>query len=184
MARKLQYVAVESEPLYLHALRNRFLRTPNVTVSSLDADHPADYTPWTGQFDTAVCINVLEMVQDPAAVLASVRGCLAPDGAILVLVPQGPALYGSLDRALGHVRRYSSQELDQLFQQTGFRTETILQFNKIGAVAWWIFGKLLGQKRIDKPSLKMFDKTVWLWRRIDGLLPWPGLSLIGIAKRV
>jgi glycosyltransferase involved in cell wall biosynthesis len=184
MARKLQYVAVESEPLYLHALRNRFLRTPNVTVSSLDVDHPADYTPWTGQFDTAVCINVLEMVQDPSAVLASVRGCLAPDGAILVLVPQGPALYGSLDRALGHVRRYSSQELDQLFQQTGFRTETILQFNKIGAVAWWIFGKLLAQKRIDKPSLKIFDKTVWLWRRIDSLLPWPGLSLVGIAKRV
>ena len=20
----------------------------------------------------------------------------------------------------------------------------------------------------------MFDKTVWLWRRIDGILPWPG----------
>jgi SAM-dependent methyltransferase len=184
MARKLQYVAVESEPLYLHALRNRFLRTPNVTVSALDVNNPADYAPLTGQFDTAVCINVLEMVQDPAAVLASIRSCLAPDGAILVLVPQGKSLYGSLDRALGHLRRYSSGDLDQLFRQTGFRMETILQLNKVGAAAWWVFGRLLTQKRIDKPALKIFDKTVWLWRRIDGLLPWAGLSLIAIAKRV
>ncbi|MEO7142241.1 MAG: glycosyltransferase, partial [Bryobacteraceae bacterium] len=30
MGRRLRYVATESDPLYLHALRNRFLRTPNV----------------------------------------------------------------------------------------------------------------------------------------------------------
>ena len=30
--------------------------------------------------------------------------------------------------------------------------------------------------------LKIFDKTVWLWRRIDGMLPWPGLSLIVVAR--
>jgi hypothetical protein len=31
--------------------------------------------------------------------------------------------------------------------------------------------------------LKIFDKTVWLWRRIDPLLPWPGLSLIMVARK-
>jgi hypothetical protein len=30
----------------------------------------------------------------------------------------------------------------------------------------------------------LFDKTVWFWRRVDGLLPWPGLSLVAVAKRV
>ena len=58
------------------------------------------------------------------------------------------------------------------------------QLNKIGALSWWIFGKLLGRKRVSKPALKLFDKTVWLWRRIDGLLPWRGLSLVAVAKRV
>jgi glycosyltransferase involved in cell wall biosynthesis len=184
MSRKLKYVAVESEPLYLHALRNRFLRTPNVTVSKLDAEDPADYAPWASEFDTALCINLLENVQDPAAVLESIRSCLAPNGTILVLVPQGKALYGPLDRALGHMRRFSSEELDRLLRQAGFRTEKILPFNKIGGAAWWISGKLLGQKRIGKPALKLFDKTVWFWRRVDGLLPGHGLSLIAIAKRV
>jgi len=24
---------------------------------------------------------------------------------------------------------------------------------------------------------------VWFWRRVDGLLPWRGLSLVAVAKR-
>src|SRR4051794_12292647 len=36
MGKRLHYVACERDPLYLHALHNRFLRTPNVTVMSLD----------------------------------------------------------------------------------------------------------------------------------------------------
>ncbi len=38
MGKKIQYVAAEKDPLYLHALRNRFLRTPSVTVCELDPD--------------------------------------------------------------------------------------------------------------------------------------------------
>src|SRR5665213_3320 len=55
MARKLNYAA-EKEPVYLHALRNRFLRTPNVTVCELDPQDPHDYVRWKGQFDTALCV--------------------------------------------------------------------------------------------------------------------------------
>ncbi len=78
MARKLNYVAAEHDPLYLHALRNRFLRTPNVTVCQLDPENPADYAPWAGKCESALCVNVLESVKDPAAVLASLRACLKP----------------------------------------------------------------------------------------------------------
>src|SRR5579872_6161163 len=88
MARKLYYVAGEGDALYLHALRNRFLRTPNVTVCELHPEEPADYAPGAGQFDTALCVNVLESVKDPVGVLTSLRTCLAPGGSVLVLVPQ------------------------------------------------------------------------------------------------
>ena len=106
MARKLNYVAAEHDPLYLHALRNRFLRTPNVTVCQLDPENPADYAPWVGKCESALCVNVLESVKNPEAVLASLRTCLRTGGNVIVLVPQGPALYGSLDRAMGHQRRF------------------------------------------------------------------------------
>jgi len=184
MARKLQYVAGEGDALYLHALRNRFLRTPNVTVCKLDPEEPVDYVPWAGQFDTTLCVNVLETVKDPAAVLTSLRTCLAPGGSVLVLVPQGKGLYGSLDEGMGQLRRFSREELGQMLGQTGFQIEQMYQLNKIGTLSWWLFGKVLGQKTISRPALKLFDKTVWFWRRVDGLLPWPGLSLVAVAKKI
>ncbi len=183
MARKLQYVAGEGDALYLHALRNRFLRTPNVTVCELHPEVPADYEPGAGQFDTALCVNVLESVKDPVGVLTSLRTCLAPGGSVLVLVPQGKGLYGSLDEGMGQLRRFSREELGQILGQTGFTLDRMYQLNKIGTLSWWIFGKLLHRRTISRPALKLFDKTVWFWRRVDRLLPWPGLSLVAVAKR-
>jgi 2-polyprenyl-3-methyl-5-hydroxy-6-metoxy-1,4-benzoquinol methylase len=184
MARKLHYVAGEADGLYLHALRNRFLRTPNVTVCELHPEDPADYVPGAGQFDTVLCVNVLESAKDPVGVLTSLRSCLAPGGSVLVLVPQGKGLYGSLDRGMGQLRRFSREELGQMLGQTGFQIEQMYQLNKIGTLSWWIFGKVLGRKAISRPALKLFDKTVWFWRRVDGLLPWPGLSLVAVAKKI
>ena len=43
MARRMLYVAAEKDPLHLHALRNRFLRTPNVAVQRIDPEAPADF---------------------------------------------------------------------------------------------------------------------------------------------
>jgi SAM-dependent methyltransferase len=183
MARKLNYVAAEKDPLYLHALRNRFLRTPNVTVCQLDPEKPADYSRWSGQFDTALCVNVLESVEDPAAVLRSVYDCLKPGGNVIVLVPQGKGLYGSLDRAMGHHHRFSVKEVSEILAGAGFHMERVHQLNKVGAVSWFVYGKLLGRKKIAKAALKLFDKTVWIWRRIDGLMPWRGLSVVAIARR-
>jgi glycosyltransferase involved in cell wall biosynthesis len=183
MARKLNYVAAEKDPLYLHALRNRFLRTPSVTVCRLDPENPADYTRWKEGFDSALCVNVLESVEHPQQVIESLGGCVKPGGNLLVLAPQGPALYGSLDRAMGHLHRFSRQEIEQMLTSAGFRVEWVHQLNKVGAVSWWIYGKLLGRKRIAKPALKLFDKTVWIWRRIDGILPWHGLSLVVLARK-
>jgi len=31
--------------------------------------------------------------------------------------------------------------------------------------------------------LKLFDKTVWLWKRLDPILPWRGLSLVVVARK-
>jgi glycosyltransferase involved in cell wall biosynthesis len=182
MGKKLAYVAAEKDPLYLHALRNRFLRTPSVAVCELDPDDPAGYAPWEGQFESALCVNVLESAADPRAVLGSLHTCLKPGGSIVVLVPMGPALFGSLDEGLGHKRRFSRTELRAMLQDAGFEVTLERPFNKIGSLSWWVVGKLLGRRKMNRPMLKLWDKTVWFWRRVDPLLPWPGLSLIVVAK--
>ena len=183
MGRRFEYVVAEKDPLYLHALNNRFLRTPNVRVLVLDPARPEDFAGLEASFDTVLCLNVLEYLEEPVATVEALVGALKPGGRILVLVPQGPALYGPIDRTLGHLRRYRLQDLRRLLEQAGLRVQQRYSFNKIGALAWALYGNLLRRRSINKLSLKIFDKTVWLWRRLDPLLPWRGLSLIVVASK-
>jgi glycosyltransferase involved in cell wall biosynthesis len=183
MGRRLYYLAGEKDPLYLHALRNRFLRTPNVDVRKLDPSVPADFQAIGREFDSALCVNVLEYLDDPGPVLDSLRSVLKPGGSLIVLVPQGKSLYGTIDQTLGHRRRFDEAELRALLEQHGFTVTEVAGLNKIGKPAWWLYGKLLRQKRINKVTLKLFDKTVWFWRSIEGALPWRALSLIVVAVK-
>ena len=183
MARRVLYVAAEKDPLHLHALRNRFLRTPNVVVQRLDPEVPEELAGLENCFDTVLCVNVLEYLDDPGAVVESLRATLKRNGVLVVLVPQGPGLFGSIDRSLGHKRRYAAKEAMRLVESHGFDVEKTYSFNKAGAPPWWAYGKLFGSRHINKPVLKIFDKTVWFWSRVDGLIPWPGLSLIVVARR-
>lgn len=182
MGKKLRYVAGEKDPLYLHALRNRFLRTPSVTVCQLDPESPVDFEPWRGQFESVMCANLLETVEDPKAVLQSMASCLKPGGSLVALVPQGSRLYGSLDRGMGTKRRFDLPQMSQILSELGLTVEHAHQINKIGALGWWFSSKVLGRARISRPALKLWDKSVWILRRIDALLPWRGLSLVVVAR--
>ena len=183
MGRRLHYVAAESDALHLHALHNRFLRTPNVEVRPIDPGNPADFAGLDNQFDTVLAINVLEYLDDPAASLRAVAQALKPGGRLVALVPQGAGLYGTLDKVMGHRRRFDAVEVKRLLEENGLTVERVLNFNKIGAPPWRIYSRLLRRGRINKLTLKLFDKTVWLWRRVDRFLPWKGLSLIAIGRK-
>jgi SAM-dependent methyltransferase len=183
MGRRLLYVAAESDALHLHALHNRFLRTPNVQVRRIDPAEPSDFANLENSFDTVLAINVLEYLEDPAAALRSVERSLKPGGRLVALVPQGPGLYGTLDKIMGHRRRFRAEEARQLLEQNGFAVERVMNFNKIGAPPWRLYSRLLRSNRINKLTLKLFDKTVWLWRRLDPLFPWKGLSLIVVGLK-
>ncbi|HTA71053.1 MAG TPA: bifunctional glycosyltransferase/class I SAM-dependent methyltransferase [Bryobacteraceae bacterium] len=183
MGRRLHYAATEKDPLYLHSLNNRFLRTPNVSVRKLDPERPEDFAEAGGPFDTVLCVNVLEYAADPGALIESAKQVLKTGGSLVLLAPQGPGLYGSLDRTLGHLRRFSRSELSTMLEKHGFKVQRMVNLNKISTPAWWFYGKLLHRSRLSKVMLKMFDKTVWIWRRIDGLLPWRGLSLVVVATK-
>jgi glycosyltransferase involved in cell wall biosynthesis len=183
LSKRLLYVAAEKDPLHLHALRNRFLRTPNVVVQRLDAESPADFSGLENCFDTVLCLNVLEYLDDPAQVVRSLGATLKPNGVLMVLAPHGEGLYGSLDQSMGHKRRYSKTAARRLLEAEGFTVEAAADFNKAGAPPWWAYSKLFGSRRINKPVLKVFDKTVWIWRRLDPLIPWPGLSLLLAARK-
>lgn len=182
MGRRTRYVAAERDPLYLHALRNRFLRTPNVEVRALNADRVEEIRALGETFDTILLINVLEYLDDPVQTLAALRDCLAPEGRMLILAPHHPGLAGAMDERLGIRRRYLAADLSAELAKSGLTVESTLQLNRAGAPFWWFSGRILRQN-LNKITLKLFDKTVWLWKALDRILPWRGVSLIAVARR-
>jgi SAM-dependent methyltransferase len=181
--RRQLYIATDIDPEHLARLRVRFQLRPNVKLMRCDLSAPADFVPLAAQADTVICLNVLEHIEDDAAGLANIASALVPGGVAIVLVPQDPEIYGTLDRELGHYRRYSEAELRAKMEAAGLAVERVLHFNRITRPGWWFTGRVLKRRSSSRILLWFFDRLVWLWRRIDRALPWPGVSVIGIARK-
>ncbi|HKW99135.1 MAG TPA: glycosyltransferase [Bryobacteraceae bacterium] len=178
------YVAADIDAEHMARLTTRFQHRHNLHVCHCDLANPADFAELAGSMDTVVCLNVLEHIEDDIQGLRNIHTALQKDGRAIVLVPHGQEIYGTLDKALGHYRRYSHQELQQKMEQVGFRVERILNFNRISRPGWYVSGRILKRTTLGAMQMKLFDQLVWLWRRIDQSLPWPPTSIIAIAVKV
>jgi len=180
--RKL-YVATDMSGEYAEHLRNMFRHRPSVCVRRLDATNPEDFRAFEGPMDTVVCLNVLEHIENDASALQSIRTLLAPGGRLILLVPNDPSAYGTIDKEIGHYRRYTSAGLRTLMTESGFVVEDVLKFNRVTMPAWRFTGQVRKARTISRLGVRIFDKLVWIWRKIDGLLPWEPASIIAIARR-
>jgi glycosyltransferase involved in cell wall biosynthesis len=178
-----RYVASDIDPLHLEYLRSRYAGNRRVSVETLDLQGETDFERVAGAFDTVICLNVVEHVPDADLALRNIFQALRPGGRACILVPQIPALYGTLDKALDHFLRYRPEDLAAKLKAQGFEIETQFSFNRAAVPAWWLNGKVLRRKTFSRVQLKIYDSLVWLFRRIDRVLPWPGVSTIAIARK-
>ncbi len=181
--RRSLYIASDVNTEYDAHLRNRFRHRPSLLVRRLDAAVPGDFKPFERQMDTVVCLNVLEHIKDDAAALASIRTTLEPGGRLILLVPNDPSAYGTVDQVIGHYRRYTPDIVRKLLQGAGYEVENILRFNRVSMPAWRFTGQVSRAKTLSRYGLSVFDRFVWLWRKIDSALPWEPASIIAIARR-
>jgi glycosyltransferase involved in cell wall biosynthesis len=180
---RIEYTATDLDPLYLEYLENRFGNYEWMDIRKLDLQCGEDFGGLRNRYDTIVCLNVLEHVPDSDAAVENMYSALKPGGAAIILVPQGKWLFGSLDSVLEHCQRYKREELKDKCKRAGFEIDRIFSFNRVGVWPWFLNSRILRRKRFNRIQLKFFDNMVWLWRRIDRLWPWPGLSLICIARK-
>jgi glycosyltransferase involved in cell wall biosynthesis/phospholipid N-methyltransferase len=176
------YVATDLSHEYAEVLRNKFRHRPTVSVHTLDATRGEDFTPFRGEMDSVVCLNVLEHIEDDAATLRYIRTILRPGGHLLLLVPNDPKAYGTIDKEIGHYRRYTPAHLRQLMTDCGYTVDDVLKFNRASMPGWRVTGQIVKARTLSRFSLRIFDKFVWLWRKIDNALPWEPSSIIAIAR--
>jgi SAM-dependent methyltransferase len=177
------YMASDINPHYLEYLRSYGFGKPYLRVRRLDLGQPDDFLGLEQQFDTALIINVLEHVPDKHTALRSLWSVLQPGGRVIVLVPQHPGLYGTLDAALEHRERYTREGLQRSLTQAGFRVDRIFDFNRVSVPGWWVAGRALRRKTFSRVPLKALEVAMPVLRRVDRLWPWSGLSLIAVGVK-
>ena len=145
----------------------------------LDGSLPA------GEADAVVAVNVVEHVEDDAAVLRAAARALAPGGHLLLFVPALPALFGTLDEAFDHYRRYTRRELLEKLAAAGLEPVEARYMNVTGIAAWWLWSKVLRRRTITAGDARTYDRWVvpvvrWLEDRID---PPVGNALLAVARK-
>jgi SAM-dependent methyltransferase len=178
-----RYAATDVSPEHLARLKSRFVHRTNLEVHFCDLTRAVDFCPFQGAMDTVICLNVLEHIEDDRAGLANLFSALDHGGRAIVLVPEGQSVFGTIDEALGHYRRYSEDELRTKMQEAGFEVEQIIRFNRVSRPAWYVSGRIIKRKNLEWNQMLLYDRFVWLWRRIDRFLPWRPTSIIAIARR-
>lgn len=116
-------------------------------------------------------LDVLEHIQDDAEAARAIASKLKPGGRLLVYVPAFPVLYSSMDKKVGHFRRYRRRRLERLIAEAGFTDVRARYVDAIGffaSLAYRITDD--GTGAINIRMLKFYDGFLFpLSRMLDPL---------------
>lgn len=150
-------VVTDSDPFCLRALRERLGARPEVEVRALDLPGEA---ATVAPVDSVVAINLLEHLEDDVGGLRALGSMALPGGNVVLLVPGYPALYGSFDRAVGHLRRYTPEALRRVVEAAGLEVAVLHPVNLLGGLAWWVAVRIGGRSRPTPVLLRLYDRVV------------------------
>lgn len=176
-------VASDRDSTYLDILRNRFANNHTISVEKIDLESDECLSLSHYQFDTVIGLNVLEHIQNHGAAMRRLYQMLQPGGRAVLFVPADQGLFGTLDQTVGHYRRYSKAELEELIRGAGFEVEMITFQNVVGRLGWYLNGRLLRRRHMPVGQSMLFDLLVPLLRRLEPTHPRTGLSLVAVGRR-
>ena len=177
-------VASDMNPCHLQKVNEKFRSHPNLSEVFLWDIRQDLSRNLPVSIDTILCSNVLEHVEDDGAVLSRFYRFLPRGGRLVLLVPAFSILYNTLDRELGHFRRYSKRELVQKLRRNHFRICSLKYFNFFGILGWFVNGTLLRRGLLPVGQIRMFDQFVPLMVQIERWVPTlVGQSLIAIGEK-
>ncbi len=169
---------------YLLALGDRF---PDTNQTKLDLVHPhfeALYSEHLDQYDTVFALNVVEHIKDDVLTMKNIKKLLKPQGKVIILVPAFQRLYNVLDKELYHYRRYTPKTLQNIFRKSDITILKTHYFNAMGIPAWFIAGKLAGDKTIKKGKMNFYNAMVPVFKLFDyPMKQIAGLSVVCIGEK-
>jgi glycosyltransferase involved in cell wall biosynthesis len=176
-------VVADSDAQSVKILRSSYERFDNMEVRHLDWNDPALGGLAERRFDTVLCLNTLEHLEDDDRALDSLIGLLAPGGRLVLYVPALHRLYGELDRACGYQRRYECEEIEQKLRARGLELEELGYFNVPGAFLWYLDSRVLGRRTVSPSRTRLAHLALPWLRREKTLRPRWGMGLLAAARK-
>jgi len=173
-------VAVDVNPELLRTLAARFA---GGKVDARQADLRGDWRELADvRADVAVALDVVEHFEDDDAFVEKLKARLAPGGTAVIKVPAQSRLYGAMDKASGHWRRYDAASLRALFERHGFATRALRPMNPVGAWGYRLKKdrETNYSKTFSPAKLKLVNAAIPVLALFDHLPGLDGLSLVGI----
>jgi SAM-dependent methyltransferase len=177
-----ELVLVEPSENLFPILQQRFALEARVTVL-----HGYFRSHAIGEMaDSIVLVNVLEHIGEDQTFLHDAYAALAPGGTLLLLVPALPQIYGTLDQAFGHYRRYTKTTLSGKLQAAGFAIHRLAYVNMLGIAGWFVTGRVLRRMTLEARYVRWYDQWVipWMSKLEERWEPPCGQSLIVVARKL
>jgi glycosyltransferase involved in cell wall biosynthesis len=176
-------IATDVEPKYLAFLGNTFGKYKKFMIEHLDLTRAEMEHYRSYHINSVICFNVLEHIEQDETALKKIFDLLESGGRLHLLVPAHPWLYGSLDKHLGHRRRYGKKELNRKLETTGFKVIFLKYFNRVGILGWFLDSKIFRRKRLPSFQLRIYNLLVPLFK-LEKFFPLPfGTSLLAVAEK-
>ncbi len=136
--------------------------------------------------DLAYTLNVLEHIEDDRAAIHALADKLRIGGRLVVYVPAFQALYTSMDRKVGHLRRYRRNDLRAKVAAAGLqvlRAEYVDSLGFFATLAYRLVGSDTGE--IDRSALRAYDRYAFpVSRAADVVLRYVlGKNALVVARR-
>jgi SAM-dependent methyltransferase len=175
---------VDIVPEFVEAAKKRHGTRPDLEYLVADMGAGTPDSLKGRAFDTIVCMNVLEHIEDDMGTLKRFMAMLKPGGKLVLVVPGHQLLFNPLDSNDGHFRRYAEGELKEKLAQTGFSVVHASQFNLFGIFGWFLNGTILRRKDLPTGQMGLFNKVAPLLFWLENLVGPPvGLSLLAVGAK-
>ena len=164
------------------------LKARFATAENVDVEHGVLHDVekrLASKFDVVVSVNVLEHIDDDVETLRTIHRLLRPTGVVLLFVPALPFLYGAMDRAFGHVRRYTKTSMAAALDAAGFSPARLQYVNALGVLPWLVAGRMLRRKTIAPGAVAFADRTLIPLTAIleRWISPPLGQSVMAVARK-
>lgn len=178
------WVGIEPNPYCIEVLNERLVGNQNIRLIQAMAEDADEKVLQEYQFDTVVCVNVLEHIENDVSILKFFENSLQPGGRVVLLTPAMPQAYGTIDAAVGHFRRYTKQSMKQALEKAGLLPEKLFYFNFLGFWGWLFNARVRKLLQQDNSQIKTFDRLVPILSRLEKWIPPPvGMSLVAVSRK-